>query len=260
MKKYLHALYESFGQIRLYYQVIYQWVGSGYVYGWVLATLTAILMAIQFVFIMNHFTKYEMDHILSQWPKVTLSNGEMITHVKQPYMITSSDKTVIAIIDTTVEESELEKKDAAILIGKDFMLAKKQDGTFRKTDLKKFNQQTIILDKEKIRTFLNTIRYTPLILLPALIVGQWFIIIAMMIGAAVLSYVVTAYMKEEFDFETRMRIGAIAITPPLLINQLLQMTTQYTLGMWIVLILWVVHLYVMVIAARTFKERIETTI
>jgi hypothetical protein len=262
MKKYLQALYGSFGQIRLYYQVIYDWTGSGLIYGWVLAALTATLLSVHFIVQMHNFAQTEMDHIVSQWPTIIIAKGQVETNVEQPHMIKTENGRVIAVIDTTVNEAELAKQEGVVLVGKDFMLTRNHDETYRRTDFSnmmqgKTSQERWVIDQDKIRSFILALRYMPLMLLPFLIIGQWFVIVAMIVCAAVLSYVITAYMREEFDFETRMRMAAIAITPPVLINQLLQLTSQYSLGMWIVLVLWILHLYVIVIAARKYKETLN---
>jgi hypothetical protein len=257
MKKYLQALYQSFGHIRLYHDVIHQWKGSGYVYGLVLAALTTVGVIISYFIMLQSFSQAEMNHILDQWPTITLSQGQISPPADEPTTISTISGRPLIIIDTSASAADLGKHDAPIMIGKDFMLSKDQDGSVRTTDLQRFKSNTITLDREKIESFFKTFRYMPLFMTPFLILGQWFLVIALMVVAAILSYVVTAYMKEEFNFDTRMRMAAIAITPPLLINMILQFFTQHTLGMWVILVLWVLHLYIIVIAARKYQDNLN---
>ncbi|HEY1096099.1 MAG TPA: DUF1189 family protein [Alphaproteobacteria bacterium] len=259
MKKYLKALYESFGQVRFYHEAIYQWTGSALAYLLVLATLVSIALAVQLTITIQTFNQQELPHLLQQWPKITLQEGEVIMTVPQPYKITSRSGTTLIYIDTTKNETELGKEKAALLVGKDFVLNKRSDNNVQKTDLSKFKSTTYVMDRAKIENFFTSFTYAPFIALPIILCGQWLMLLAMTIVAGTLSYVVTAYMKEEFDFETRMRIGAVALTPPFIINQLLHIFTTYSMGVWITLILWLLHMYVIILGARAYQSKLDVT-
>ena len=251
MKKYLRALYESFGSIRLYHEVLSRWTGSGLAYLIVLATLTSLVLLVQFGIGISQFSKTEFNYIMAQVPEIKIVKGQVKTDIQQPYEIKASDKTVIAIIDTKSSESELGRKKAVILIGKDFVLTKRDNQTSRRVDLNELKDDFVI-NEMTTRSFLKQLIFVPILFLPFMILGQWMLLMGMSIIAAVLSYVVTAYMPEEYNFETRMRISAIAITPGVLINYTLRGVSSYSLSVWVILALWVVYLYAIILGNRYY--------
>ncbi len=255
MKKYLQAIYQSFGNPGLYARAIHAWRGNGFVYLLVLASLTAFLLAAQFSYILYRFNRDELPHILTQIPEMTLTNGTLTTMAVQPQIITAKSHDVIAVIDTTKNQTELTKEKAALLLGKNFVLIRQADNDVRRIEYSELGTNTLQINAATIKSLFSQLQYLAFLIVPFLIGMQWLTSITLAVLAATLSYVVTAYMPEEFNFETRLRMGAIAITPPLVVNKIIGVFTTYQLGYWIILAIWVLHLYIMVIATRHYLQQ-----
>jgi hypothetical protein len=260
MKKYLQALYKSFGSIRFYYQAIHHWVGSGILYLLLLATLISILLCVRVSVGLYQFNLDQLPHILSQWPTVTLENGEIKTEKEQVYTVKAKTGETVLIVDTKSSVSDLRQKKSALIVGKDFIMTQNGDNGYKVNDLKDYKDKKIVFTRSYVEKFFNNLPYLFFVFLPVIIFGQWIILIAMAIAAAVLSYVVTAYMKDEFDFETRMRMGAIAITPPLLLNQLIESISTYSISFWMVILFWALYIYAIVVGARAYKLKMAPVV
>jgi hypothetical protein len=255
MKQYLKALYQSFGNPAFYSHVIYRWVGSGFLYLLVVATVLGFLAAAQFSWFSHHFNQTELPHILKQVPDITLSQGVVQTTVPQPYTIKTSDDTDIVTIDLNAPETELSKNKSAFMVSKDYLLVRQMDNDIRRVNLSDFKESTLSISQQSVEHFFHKLPYTVFLVTPFLIFMQWLVAIVQAVTAACLSYIVTAFMPEEYNFETRIRIAAIAITPTLLISKLLQLTLNYSLGFWIMLSIWTFHLYLIVLATRFYIRK-----
>lgn len=251
MKTYFQALYQSFGSPALYAQVIYRWTGSGLRYLIVLAALTSFLICAYSAYQLHGFAQEKLPSLVQQMPEITITKGIATSKVQQPHIIKDADQKPLAIIDTTVEDGkDLPDEKGTIFMARSYMLLKQNDTEYKRFDYKEFGTRTLVINKDKVTSFFAKASYLVFVFFPVILASQWIILVVMAIMAATLSYVVTAYMPEEYNFETRMRMAVIAITPPLIANKLLTTFSDYYLGFWVIVILWVLHFYLMILATR----------
>ena len=260
LKKYFQALYQSFGHLKLYHDVIHNWTGGGLTYLLVPAFLTALLLASQFSFIVYKFAQNELPILAPQVPDITLNKGVVEMTAPQPYFIKDRDQNIVITIDTTKNQTELAREKGNLLIGKDFVLSRKPDGAINTIDLNKFKDQVVVITSNTIHNLFKQFSYITILFIPILMLGQWLMLIMMTLGAACLSYIVTAYMREEYDLETRMRIGVIAITPAFIINKFLQSVSTYHLGLWITLAMWIMFMYVIILGNRYYTKNLPSSV
>lgn len=255
MKKYLQAVYQSFGSPQLYAQVIYRWTGNGIMYLAILSLLVSLLLCARLAYSVHSFNQNGLPPIANQIPTITIANGEAKTDVAQPHYIKSDEKNLLVVIDTNVKADDKPPAEKGIIfIGRHYMLTQQNPQKYERFDFADFKDHTLVISKENVTSFFANLTGWSIICLPILAVGYLIILLVMSVLAGALSYIVTAYMPEEYNFETRMRMGAIAITPPLIISKLLEIFTQYHLGFWVILALWVIYLYAIVLATRHYLK------
>lgn len=257
MKKYLQAVYQSFGSTSLYTQVIYRWIGSGLLYLVILAAVISVIVCVRMSYTIYRFNQDYIPGLASQVPTLTIANGEAKTDVAQPHVIRDNKQNALVVINTHItEDDQLPDEKGVIFVARNYMLTLDKKGitpdknAYKRTEFSDFKQRTIVLNKQKVEEFFTSLPAWIFFCLPLLIFGYWVFLLVSTVMAACLSYVVTAYLPEEYNFETRMRMSAIAMTPLILISKLVETFTQYEIGFWVILSLLIIHLYLMVIGTR----------
>src|SRR5690606_13877355 len=87
-------------------------------------------------------------------------------------------------------------------------------------------------------------------MLPILFAGQFINLLFGVLAVAAVSYIITAFMQEEFFFLTRMRLAALAITPPTFVTLALQSLLMHQSAPWLPVLLSCLYFYVMVVLMR----------
>lgn len=253
LKTYLKAIFQSFYNPPLYRAVMTEWQGVGGLYLLVLSGLLAFLLACFMAYGTVQFKQDKLPGILAQMPTMTVKDGILKVQGPEPAKITDDKKTVLVYIDTTKSEQELrsEKEAAYVYVGKDFMLVKGPAG-FEKKTFEKVG--TLNISREAIEKNWPGPVMLALVVWPFVTLGQLISFLFLALTVAVCSYIVTAPMKEEYPFETRMRMAAIAMTPAVLISKILLLGINHNTGTWMEILLSVFYFYVMVLAAR--KDRV----
>lgn len=249
LKTYILAIIRSFYDPTLYREVIEKWRGFGGAYLFLLSGVVGILLFIPFLLVVNSFEKHKLNDILEQMPAMTIQDGEIKVEGKQPHIV--SVPPFIMTIDTTKSESELRDTKTHVGIGKTFIFIN-MNGNYQIQYLKAENtQKPVVINKTILRNMWDTnIPAIKTIALPLLWIGQFFSSIITALVVAVVSYFVTAFMEDEYIFLTRMRLAAIAVTPPLFISLLLQVTLQHRPAPWFPVLLATLYLYVMIVLLR----------
>lgn len=249
LKTYFFAIIRSFYDPKLYREVIEKWRGFGGAYLFLLSGVIGILLYIPFLLVVNTFETHKLNDILEQIPAMTIQDGEISVEGKQPHVI--SVPPFVMTIDTTKSESELRDTKTHVGIGKTFIFIN-MNGNYQIEYLKAENtKKPIVINKTVLKDMWHTnIPIIKTIALPLLWIGQFFNAIIIALVVAVVSYFVTAFMDDEYIFLTRMRLSAMAVTPPVFISLLLQVVLQHKPAPWFPVLLATLYLYVMIVLLR----------
>jgi len=252
LKTYAGAFLDSFYNPRIYRDAILRWQGFGGKYMALVAIVLAALVFSIFLMTIHTFEQTELPHFLDQVPSVTLQNGVIKVEGPQPVTIQSLNKKLTIIIDTNKSESELRDTKAQVGIGKDFVFFN-ANGQYQSTylDQMKDKQKKIIIDKTNLKELWDTtLPAVKVVAVPFLIIGQFINMILESIVVAVCSYLVTAFMAEEFIFVTRMRLAALALTPANIISVGILMFFDHQTAPWFIILVATLYIYVMLVLMR----------
>jgi hypothetical protein len=254
--KYLKALFQSFYKPELYREAITSWKGIGGAYLILLAAVLAIILAIGFYVSIVPFERDDLPFIAKQVPAITIDNGTVSVTAKQPVTIANQNKTFIMTIDTSKAASDLRDGKNQLAIGKDFIMVRDQNNGYQVIDLTKIKGK-LLIDESHIYKFINMFK---IMAFPLLWFGQILNLFVKLIVVTVLSYVVTAFMREEYDFAVRMRISILALTPPVLIALVLSLGFDHDVAPWFFMLLSSLYIYVMIVLMRRLPPVENTSI
>jgi hypothetical protein len=250
MKKYLSAFFQSFYSPEIYRDAIVKWKGLGGRYLVFLSGVLAIILAIGFYISLIDVQQKELPYIAKQVPEITIDNGVISVAAKQPVIIQDMDKKFTLFIDTEKSAEELRATKSQFAVGKNFFIIKNQNDVYQTVDLQKVKGKVLINEKN-IYKFLSLFK---VFALPLLWLGQIINLIMKVMVVTVLSYIVTAFMREEYNFTTRMRLSILALTPPLVISTVLSLAFNHDVAPWFFMLLACLFIYVMIVLMRRLPQ------
>jgi hypothetical protein len=257
------AIVQSFYSPPLYRDVIYNWKGFGGLYVLLLAFILAFLLSAMMGISSEKFKKHQLPQILAQMPRMVILDGVLNVYGEQPVSVamprtknSKDDPVLLAYIDTHAAEEELfqQKGKARIIVGASYMLMQSQ-GVYKRREFNGIRR--LDLDPSQIQGKWPDPLTLTLVFWPLMTLGLTLNFLIMAVVVTVCSYIVTAFMQEEYDFETRMRISAIAMTPSLLLSKGLILTVGHSTETWFDVLLAVFYFYVMIVASRKLNTQPE---
>lgn len=223
MKRYsfFHAFVLSFFSKPLYQDVGQHWRGTGLLYLAIVLALVWIPTMIKMQLGFNRFANNEAPRITAQIPKVTIRDGKVSTDVTTPYFINDPDDgTPMMIIDTTGEYETLDDTPAKLLLTKSKLILRTARDT-RTYDLS--GVQSFDVDRQRVegwlsasKTWLAPVAY-PVLLLTSFVLRAIQVLIYALIGL-----LFARMLNASLNYKTLMRLAAVAITPVLVLNLLLE--------------------------------------
>ena len=256
-KTYGQAIVDSFYNPRVYRDAIARWTGFGGAYMALVALILAVFLVAVFLIAVNTFEKTELPHILKQVPAITIKNGMITLKEKQPVVISSSNKKLTATIDTEKSESELRDTKTTVGIGKTFVFFQ-GNGEYQVSYLEQFRDKNVTINKENLLALWQQIM--PLIkvlAVPLMWLGQLMNLVVKCVIVALTSYIVTAFLPEEYIFLTRMRLAALALTPACIISMALLLFANHETAPWFEVLLATLYIYAMIILMRRLPPAAE---
>lgn len=230
---YFHGLILSFFSKAFYKDVGLNWTGTGLLYIAVILALLSIPTVIKMQRDFAHFVDNEAPAMTNQIPAVKIKNGVLSTDVQTPYFIKNPDDgTPLAVIDTTGQYTSLDQTPATVLITKNKVIAKNRTET-RIYDLS--TVESFEIDRARVEGWLSTAKqWLILVVYPfAVLFGFIFravqILIYALIGMAFASMLHTS-----LNYQTLMRLAAVAITPVLVLDLLLEFL-PFKIPLWTIL-------------------------
>lgn len=249
-KTYCRALIESFYNPRVYREAVTAWQGFGGFYVVLLSAVTGMILFVSFLIAIQAFDSKQLDPLIDQLPTIKIEEGFISVDAPQPVIIQDNAKALTITIDTEKTENELRDTGTQIGVGRDFIFVN-YNGQYEVISTDSLKDANFIINKETLRNaWDNNIPAVKTLAYPLIWMGQF---VNLMIACAIvafLSYFLTTFMPEEYDFITRMRLAALALTPASIISMLLKLTIAHQTAPWFSVLLAMLYLYVMIILMR----------
>lgn len=224
MKQYsiFQAIYMSFFSKSLYQDVRKNWQGNAFLYLLLLTAIFIIPMMVKMHLGLADFMTNDAPKFTQQIPDITIKNGQVSTPEAKKYVITDPDNgEPFAIIDTTGETKNIEEGTFALLT-KDKLIMQKNDTETRIYDLSEVKDFTI--NQNNINSWSNLLKtWTSLALYPFILFGIFIARIIQSLLYAVGGIIITKIVKTSVDYQSLIRLSAIAMTPVIIINVLIDL-------------------------------------
>lgn len=228
-----------------------KWKGFGGMYMIFLSAILALILSVILMMGMHEFEQTELQHIAGQMPDITIDHGVISVKGPQPVIMTTQNGKFKITIDTSKTESELNNMDTQVGVGERFVFIKSPDGKYQLLDMSKIKDKVLHINGKSLTDlWKNNIGVIKAVAFPLMWLGQIISLLATCLFAAFLTYFVTAFMPEEFDFITRMRLSILALTPALLISNILKLGLQHQTAPWFTMLLAMLYFYVMLVLMR----------
>lgn len=259
-KTYCRALIDSFFNPRVYRDAISAWQGFGGFYIVLLAAITALMLFASFMVTLQNFDAKQLEPLMDKLPTIVIEQGLISVDAPEPVVITDDKVDFTITIDTTKSESELRDTGTEIGIGRNFLFVN-YNGQYEKINTDSLRDTSFIINKETLRNaWDNNMPVVKAVAYPLMWLGQF---VNLMIACAIvafLSYFLTTFMREEFDFLTRMRLAALALTPASIISMFLKLSMAHQTAPWFGILLAMLYLYVMLILMRRLPAQDDDVI
>jgi uncharacterized protein DUF1189 len=234
MKRYsfLHAFVLSFFSKSFYQDVARNWRGTGLLYIFILVLLVWIPSAIKMQIGFSRFAAQEAPRFTQQIPRITIRHGEVSTDVATPYFIKADDGKPLMIIDTTGQYQNLDDTTAFVLLTKNKLYARDERQT-RIYDLR--GVESFEVDRTRVEGWLQTARtlLVPVIFPLGVAFSFVFRAIQILIYAAV-GLLFAQMMNTSLPYQTLMRLTAVALTPIVVLNLILEFLPFRIPGWWLI--------------------------
>ena len=233
MKRYsiLHAFVLSFFSQSFYRDVGQNWRGTGLLYMLILLVIVWIPTMIKMQIGFSTFVQQEAPPITQQIPRITIKNGEVSTDVASPYYIKDQQGNPIAIIDTTADYHNLDETPAAVVLTRTKLFFRNERrGETRSYDLS--NVESFELDRPRAEGWLQTAKglLVP-VLFPIVLIGTFIFRGIQILIYAAIGLLFAKMLDTSLSYKTLMRLAAVALTPVLLLNLVLEFL-PFSIPVW----------------------------
>jgi hypothetical protein len=224
MKRYsiIQAPVLSFFSKALYRDVRHKWTNVGYGYLVLLLMACWIAPTVKLHYDFSGFVDNEAPKIVTQIPKLTITDGKASIDEPQPYSIVDPDSGVtIVVIDTTGSIRSLDETDAHILITETTVIYKKNEIQTDTFDLSEIDEFT--LTQDMINGWLETAKSgaVPVIYVGAVLGSFIFRILQSLIYACI-GLLFASWCKTNIGYATLIRLSVIAVTPGIIVATILE--------------------------------------
>lgn len=156
--------------------------------------------------------------LISQFPTVTIIDGQASIEEIQPYYINDPETgEIIAIIDTTGSINSLEGTRASVLLTKTNVMFKKNERETRSFELDDI--ESFLLDQEILTTLVDVTKsYLWIAIYPFALVGSYIYRIIQVLIYAAFGLILASILKTELEYPQLLRLATVAVTPCIIIN------------------------------------------
>ena len=257
MKTYLTAFYRAIFSPPLYADIIQRWKGIGVLYLLLLSFVVGVILCGRLLFVLNTVAQDDVSYILDQIPEITIEKGEATTDVEKPYdVVLQNGQTILRILEQ-VNLNTVEEENAGVpaILGPKNIILIRPEGSGQKMRVHSLSKtDNLIINRDFIQNIWDSGRVVaPFLAWPFVSLGLFISYFLRALVVALISYIVTAFMKEEYVFETRLRMSMVALTPVILVNQISEIVLSHKLHPMIMIAMATLYIYVMVKTARQVK-------
>lgn len=226
------ALGQAFYSRELYAEAARQWKGVGFLYLFFLLALAWIPAMVEMHLNFSDYMTEHFSEFVSQVPKITIENGEVSVDVPTPHEIRNPETgELIAVIDLTGEISSLDGTEAKVLLTKTHVYLQQntrpETRVYDLSNVKEFTltQDDITVWGELARQWLAVVFY-----LFAVLFSLVYRILQALLYAAI-GLLMARRAKSELTYDALLRLTVLAVTPPILLGTLWDMT-GLTIPLW----------------------------
>jgi Protein of unknown function (DUF1189) len=211
----------SFYSSDLYRDMAFNKKGIGFGYLFLLLALCWLLLVIS---VDKKFSTYIDEYspgILSQFPEITINDGQASIVESQPYYISDPETgRHIAVIDTTGTINSLDETEAIFLLTRNNFIFDRNKVETRSLDLSELDN--MVLDRSILSSWFETVKsYFAAFMYPFLLVGSFLYRIIQMFIYAAIGMLFVAICKAELDYTQLLRLSVLAVTPSIIIKTIL---------------------------------------
>ncbi len=253
MKKYFRALIRSFHDPAQYREALSEWKGIAGLYAFVMGWIMAFFMVITIGIALTRFQTTMLPQLLEKLPEIRVTHGEVFIRNGPEGPIEIQYEIGRIMIDTERAENEFHNvPDLLFGVGRDFIIIKTKHG-LQSSPIGE--DKNFIVNRQMLEKFFSgQYFYALLMIFPVLAIGQFFLYLLQMFGVALISYTVTAFLREEYAFEARMRLGALALTPPTVLTILLSLLGHQA-SFWLTPLIAALYIYAMILMMRRLPSQ-----
>lgn len=227
MRRYsiLQGIPLSFFSRQLYQDVAKSWRGIGLVYLVVIVALVAASVLLRMQLGLNKWAGGPAQGFIGQTPTVVIRNRVVEVDRPMPYVMSDpATKTEVAIVDTTGRITSLDGLEARVLLTADQIQYRKSTAETRVFSLSGVKDLTISAPKAKRWLSLFAAWATPAVA-PFVFGGLFALRLGQVVVFAAIGLLVARSMKAPLDFSALMRLTAVALTPALVLEPVLDLVS-----------------------------------
>ena len=259
IKTYLTTFYRSIFSPQLYADVIHRWKGTGVLYLLFLSFFIALILSVRLSTTLMSVPDQDVNDLLNQIPVIEIKQGQVTTDVERPYDITLDNGMVLIRLLETADLDTVQKENSDVpvmLTSTQLLIAKDQSGNRSQLRVQSLADiEDVVIDRATVKKWWEASKWLlPLAALPFVAIGSFIGYFLQALAIALISYVVTAFMKEEYIFETRLRMSVIALTPVLLVNQVSELILSHKLNFAMMAAMATLYIFVMIKTSRSIEE------
>ena len=235
----LHAIPLSFFSGDLYRDVARSWRGIGLAYLLLVVALLTVTVVIRMQIALDGFARGEgATGFIEQIPRIVIRHRVVEVDAPMPLVISDSKTgTELAIIDTTGQVTSLDGLEAKVLLTADQVHFRKSVAETRVFALSGVKDFTV--DSARAGRWLNTFStWASPIAAPFVFVGLGCFRLFQQLLLAVVGLLVGRVLGVRIDFSAHMRLAAVALTPALIVEPVLDLLRAKPAGwgmLWIAL-------------------------
>jgi hypothetical protein len=217
------AVFRSFYSRALYRDAALHWRTHAFVYLLLLVGVLTVASTVRMHYRIEAYVRSSARRFVRQIPDITITDGRIAIDHDQPYIIHDPDSGEPAvIIDTTGQFTSLENTGAVALLTHDRLIVKNSARETRILDLSGI--QAFHLDQPTIHRWLEAIRsWLALCLFPFILTGRFVFRALQVVVYGLIGLLIGRTLKADLPFQAATGMAVMALTPALLIDQILSL-------------------------------------
>ncbi len=225
MRRYsnLRALPLSFFSSDLYRDVAAGWKGAGVLYLLLVAALLTLIVAIEIESGLIGWARGEGAQLTSQIPRIVIRHR--VVEVDAPLPFTLRDpqtKAILAVVDTNATIESMDAQITGALLTADRLIVRRSAADTRVYSLA--NVKDFTIDRARAQGWLRAlVIWAGPVAAPFVLMSFFVLRLAQLLPFALFGLLVGRGFGVKADFPTHMRLAAVALTPALLIEPLLDL-------------------------------------